>query len=191
MLLVGFYFPIVDKPAKRWLNRVKFFDKSWMRYRLAHFCLLLTVGLCPSAQAEEGMGNEVSEGIQQTAKPLLKALSMIGTPYKFGGNKPEKGMDCSGFVRHVYKESSDVTLPRTAKDMSQTGEDVAESNLQPGDLVFFNTRKKPFTHVGIYAGNGEFVHASSRRSKQVTVSHLNDTYWSSRYNGARRVLPTR
>lgn len=137
------------------------------------------------------MGNEVSEGIQQTAKPLLKALSMIGTPYKFGGNKPEKGMDCSGFVRHVYKESSDVTLPRTAKDMSQTGEDVAESNLQPGDLVFFNTRKKPFTHVGIYAGNGEFVHASSRRSKQVTVSHLNDTYWSSRYNGARRVLPTR
>ncbi len=142
------------------------------------------------AQADETVTNGVADGIKQTAQPLLKALSMIGTPYKFGGNKPDKGMDCSGFVRHVYKESSNVSLPRSARDMSKEGVEVNEADLQPGDLVFFDTLKKPFSHVGIYAGNGEFVHASSRRSKQVTVSRLRDTYWSTRFNGARRVLPT-
>lgn len=140
------------------------------------------------AQADESPTEGVAEGIQQTAQPLLKALSMLGTPYKYGGNKPGKGMDCSGFVRHVYKESSNVSLPRSAREMSQEGVAVAEADLRPGDLVFFNTLKKPFSHVGIYAGNGEFVHASSRRSKQVTVSRLHDPYWSSRFNGARRVL---
>ncbi|MEW5769707.1 MAG: C40 family peptidase [Pseudomonadota bacterium] len=130
----------------------------------------------------------VAAGMQSAAKPLLKALSMIGTPYKFGGSKPEKGVDCSGFVRHVYKESADVSLPRTARDMSRSGEQVAKSELKPGDLVFFNTRKSPNSHVGIYAGNDEFIHASSRRSKQVTVSRMSDSYWSARFNGARRVL---
>lgn len=149
--------------------------------------LVLQFFLLP-ARAEEELPGTVAESMKQTAQPLLKALSMIGTPYKFGGNKPDKGMDCSGFVRHVYKESTQVSLPRTASEMSKSGEEVAESDLQPGDLVFFDTRKKPFSHVGIYAGNGEFVHASSQRSKQVTVSRLRDTYWSSRFNGARRVL---
>jgi cell wall-associated NlpC family hydrolase len=161
-----------------------------MRSQLAMISLLSLLMFLLPARAQDTQAESVSEGIKQTAQPLLKALSMIGTPYKFGGSKPEKGMDCSGFVRHVYKESSDISLPRTAKDMSQKGQEVSESDLKPGDLVFFNTRKKPFSHVGIYAGNGEFVHASSQRSKQVTVSRLRDTYWSSRFNGARRVLET-
>lgn len=151
------------------------------------FCLLMA---CLPARAEEPAPDSVGDSIRQTAQPLLKALSMIGTPYKFGSSKPDKGMDCSGFVRHVYKESSDLSLPRTARDMSREGEEVAESDLRPGDLVFFNTLRKPFSHVGIYAGNGEFVHASSRRTKQVTVSRMTDKYWSSRFNGARRVLQT-
>lgn len=153
------------------------------------FSLLALLVIFAPAQADDSDQYSIAEGIRQTAQPLLKALSMIGTPYKFGGSKPEKGVDCSGFVRHVYKETSDITLPRTAKDMSREGEEVAEADLQPGDLVFFNTRKKPNSHVGIYAGNGEFVHASSQRSKQVTISRLKDMYWSSRFNGARRVLP--
>jgi cell wall-associated NlpC family hydrolase len=140
------------------------------------------------ARAEDTPAERVAERIKQTAEPLLTALSMIGTPYKFGGSQPEKGMDCSGFVRHVYKESSGIALPRSAQDMSRAGEEVFEADLKPGDLVFFNTLRKPFSHVGIYAGNGEFVHASSRRSKQVTLSRLRDMYWSSRFNGARRVL---
>jgi hypothetical protein len=155
-------------------------------------CIILA-GLSP-ARAQEAMGDDppnppgVSESLTEKAKPLLKALSLIGTPYKFGSSKPEQGMDCSGFVRHVYKESNAVALPRTARDMSQEGIEVSASDLKPGDLVFFNTRNKPFSHVGIYAGNGEFVHASSRASKQVTVSRMGDRYWSTRFNGARRVL---
>lgn len=147
---------------------------------------LVALFLAPSCWAEESVQN----GIQQQVKPLLKALSMIGTPYKYGGKDPEKGVDCSGFVKLVYKESADISLPRTAKQMSATGEEVEEEKLKPGDLVFFNTRKKPFSHVGIYAGNGEFVHASSSRSKEVTVSRMNSRYWSNRFNGARRVLPS-
>jgi cell wall-associated NlpC family hydrolase len=118
----------------------------------------------------------------------LKALSMLGTPYRFGGDSPDKGLDCSGFVKHVYKESAGVSLPRSARDMSREGEKVAREELKPGDLVFFNTRKKPNSHVGIYKGNNEFVHASSSRDKQVTVSRMDQKYWSSRFDGARRVL---
>lgn len=160
-----------------------------MRHSLPAMIGLLALLLCIlPARAEEQTPASVAENMKQAAQPLLKALSLIGTPYRFGGSKPEKGMDCSGFVRHVYKESAQIDLPRTAGGMSKTGEQVAEADLEPGDLVFFNTRKKPFSHVGIYAGNGEFIHASSQRSKQVTISRLRDTYWSSRFNGARRVL---
>jgi len=136
------------------------------------------------AQAEETL----SESVTSKAQPLLKALSMIGTPYRFGSNNPEKGLDCSGFVKHVYKETADISLPRSAGDMSKEGQAVAKEQLEPGDLVFFNTRKRPNSHVGIYAGNGEFVHASSNRSKQVTVSRMDQQYWATRFNGARRVL---
>ncbi|HPG90027.1 MAG TPA: C40 family peptidase [Hyphomicrobium sp.] len=116
-------------------------------------------------------------------------MSLIGTPYKFGGNNPSKGLDCSGFVKFVYKESADISLPRSAAEMSRKGEEVNQSELQPGDLVFFNTRKKPNSHVGIYAGDGQFVHASSSHTKEVTVSRINEKYWASRFNGARRILP--
>lgn len=160
---------------------------------LLGFCLLAP-WLVP-AHAEEaevdGVMEQVTESLAETARPLLKAFSLIGTPYKYGSGKPEAGMDCSGFVRHVYKESSALALPRTAREMSREGEEVAEADLRPGDLVFFNTRKRPYSHVGIYAGNGEFVHASSGARKQVTVSRMGDRYWSTRFNGARRVLPAR
>lgn len=149
--------------------------------------LLLSTALLVTApiQAEETL----SDSVTAKAKPLLKAFSMIGTPYKFGSNNPEKGLDCSGFVKYIYKETADVSLPRSAKDMSKEGRAVAREELEPGDLVFFNTRKQPNSHVGIYAGNGEFVHASSTRTKQVTVSRMDQKYWASRFDGARRVLP--
>jgi cell wall-associated NlpC family hydrolase len=146
--------------------------------------LLTALAVAAPVQSEETF----SESVTSKAQPLLKALSMIGTPYKFGSNNPEKGLDCSGFVKHVYKESADISLPRSARDMSKEGQAVAKEELEPGDLVFFNTRKRPNSHVGIYAGNGEFVHASSNRSKQVTVSRMDQQYWATRFNGARRVL---
>lgn len=141
----------------------------------------------PADETEASPG--ISEDMKTKAQPLLKALSMLGTPYKFGGNSPEKGIDCSGFVKHVYKESAGVSLPRSARDMSKQGEQVDKTELKPGDLVFFNTRKQPNSHVGIYKGDGEFVHASSSRTKEVTISRMDQKYWASRFNGARRVLP--
>lgn len=146
--------------------------------------LLMILAFAFPLRAEETL----SESMTNSAKPLLKAFSMLGTPYKLGGNNPEKGIDCSGFVKHVYKESAGVSLPRTAREMSREGEPVAKEELKPGDLVFFNTRKKPNSHVGIYAGNGEFVHASSSKTKSVTVSRMDQKYWANRFNGARRVV---
>lgn len=152
--------------------------------------LLAALIVLPSAGATESEAEPgLVEDIKATARPILKALSMLGTPYKFGGSNPDQGMDCSGFVKHVYKETADLTLPRSARDMSSLGESVAKSDLKPGDLVFFNTRRQPNSHVGIYKGNGEFVHASSTRHKAVTVSRMDQKYWASRFNGARRVLP--
>ncbi|PIV88934.1 MAG: peptidase C40 [Hydrogenophilales bacterium CG17_big_fil_post_rev_8_21_14_2_50_63_12] len=155
--------------------------------RILPILLLLLAALAASfpLRAEETF----SESVTAKAQPLLKALSMLGTPYKFGGNNPKKGLDCSGFVKHVYKESADISLPRSAKDMSHEGYAVTKAELEPGDLVFFNTRKRANSHVGIYAGNGEFVHASSSHTKQVTVSRIDQKYWATRFNGARRVLP--
>jgi len=157
-----------------------------MRFLPILLLLVSALAAIAPSQAEDTL----SESVASKAKPLLKALSMIGTPYRFGSNNPEKGLDCSGFVKYVYKETADVSLPRSARDMSKEGEAVAKEELEPGDLVFFNTRKRPNTHVGIYAGNSEFVHASSTRSKQVTVSRMDQKYWATRFNGARRVLPT-
>lgn len=155
---------------------------------LAALVAALLVAL-PAPAEETEAPPSVSDGVKAKARPLLKALSMLGTPYKFGGNNPDKGVDCSGFVKHVYKEGAGVSLPRSARDMSKQGEQVAKGELQPGDLVFFNTRKRPNSHVGIYKGDGEFVHASSSHSKEVMVSRMDQKYWASRFNGARRVVP--
>lgn len=161
-----------------------------MRFLSFVVTLLAALAVVGPAHADESVPQSVADGVKAKAQPLLKALSLIGTPYKFGSSNPEKGLDCSGFVKHVYKQSADISLPRSAAEMSRQGEQVAKTELKPGDLVFFNTRKKANSHVGIYAGDGAFVHASSSRSKEVTVSNIGEKYWASRFNGARRVLST-
>lgn len=160
-----------------------------MRFLPFIVTLLAALAIASPTLAEETATQSVADGVKEKAQPLLKALSMIGTPYKFGSSNPDKGVDCSGFVKHVYKQSADISLPRSAAEMSKEGEKVAKSELKPGDLVFFNTRKKPNSHVGIYAGDGTFVHASSSRTKEVTISRIGEKYWANRFNGARRVLP--
>ena len=122
-------------------------------------------------------------------KMLDYANSLIGTPYKWGGTSIVNGLDCSGFVQEVVKTATGKMLPRTAKEMSQAGRKVNEEDMKPGDLVFFNTRKQPFSHVGIYIGDGEFIHGASgkKSGKQVRIDRLENSYFSKRYNGARRV----
>lgn len=117
---------------------------------------------------------------------LLYALSLSGTRYKYGGNSTDTGFDCSGFVRYVYGQVSGLALPRSTQSISQAGTQITRNELQPGDLVFFNTLRRAFSHVGIYLGENRFIHASSSNTGNVMVSDMNEKYWSKRFNGARR-----
>lgn len=114
------------------------------------------------------------------------ALSLIGVKYKFGGNTPESGLDCSGLVRYVFQEVTGVTLPRTSREMSGVGAKVGMADLMPGDLVFFNTRRFANSHVGIYLGDNRFIHAPSQGG-DVEIATMSAAYWKKRFNGARRL----
>lgn len=116
------------------------------------------------------------------------ALDLLGIRYRRGGSSPEAGFDCSGFVSHVFREGLGLVLPRSSKEMSKSGEVVNRDELKPGDLVFFNTMRSAFSHVGIYLGDNQFVHAP-RTGGRVRIEDLRDTYWLKRFNGARRVSP--
>ena len=117
----------------------------------------------------------------------IYALGLIGVDYRYGGETPESGVDCSGLVRYVFQQVTGVTLPRTSKELSRLGSKVASADLVPGDLVFFNTRRLPFSHVGIYLGDNRFIHAPSTGS-EVEISQLSETYWQKHFNGARRLV---
>ena len=124
--------------------------------------------------------------VQGASEVVMNAMGLLGVRYRFGGNTPETGLDCSGLVQLVFKESFGLILPRRAAQMSQVGGNVSKDELKPGDLVFFNTLKRAFSHVGIYVGEGKFVHAPSSGG-QVRVESLNTPYWVNRFNGARRL----
>ncbi len=115
------------------------------------------------------------------------ALGLIGVDYRFGGNTPEAGLDCSGLVRYVFQQVTGISLPRTSQELSRMGKKVTVADLKVGDLVFFNTRSLPFSHVGIYLGEDRFVHAPSR-GREVEVVSLSASYWRSRFSGARRLV---
>ncbi len=118
-----------------------------------------------------------------------RSLNFLGVPYRLGGTSPLTGFDCSGFVGKVFSDALGFGLPRTASEMAQTGEQVKINDLKPGDLVFFNTMRRAFSHVGIYLGNYQFVHAPSAGGV-VRVEDMRISYWAARYDGARRVLPS-
>ncbi len=118
---------------------------------------------------------------------ILQGLKLAGVRYRFGGNNEDSGLDCSGFVQLVFKDSIGTLLPRTAREMSEVGEQVDASQLKPGDLVFFNTMRRAFSHVGIYLGDNHFLHAP-RTGAEVRVENMDSSYWMARYNGARRIL---
>jgi cell wall-associated NlpC family hydrolase len=117
---------------------------------------------------------------------VLHALALIGVPYRYGGSNPETGLDCSGLVRHVVAKVVGLKLPGDAKRISELGAPIEPGEMQPGDLVFFNTLRRPYSHVGIYLGNQRFIHAPSTGGVVEVVS-MNQRYWQQRYNGARRL----
>lgn len=124
--------------------------------------------------------------VDRTSHLAIEALSLIGIHYKRGGNSPERGLDCSGLVRYVFKESRGKELPRTSAEISKVGENIEKEDLQPGDLVFFKTLKHAFSHVGIYLGDNKFVHAPASGGK-VRVENMDLKYWQKRFNGGRRI----
>ncbi|MBK7424914.1 MAG: C40 family peptidase [Propionivibrio sp.] len=118
---------------------------------------------------------------------ILKGLELVGINYRRGGTDPENGLDCSGFVQIVFKDAVGMLLPRTAREQSEMGNIVDRNELKAGDLVFFNTMRRTFSHVGIYLGDNRFLHAP-RAGAEVRVEDMSQGYWVKRYNGARRVV---
>ena len=127
----------------------------------------------------QGFGGRASE-------LAMHALGLLGIRYRMGGSTPENGLDCSGMVRYVFKQAWNANLPRTAEEISHVGEKVDAQALQPGDLVFYNTLRRGFSHVGIYLGDNKFIHSPSAGG-QVRIESMDISYWRARFSGARRV----
>ncbi|MFP4228134.1 MAG: C40 family peptidase [Salinivenus sp.] len=152
-------------------------------------CALL-VGACgttaPVALEDASTEAPRPEAAEHRAQILRAAAeAWNGTPHQWGGTSPE-GVDCSGLVHALYRDSLDKELPRTTKEQSQIGASVAPADLRPGDLVFFRVNTRTGRHVGIYLSDGDFLHASSQTG--VTVSSLQSTYWRDRWWQARRIF---
>ncbi len=124
--------------------------------------------------------------VDRTSDLVVTAMGFLGVPYRFGGNTVETGFDCSGFVRAMYNQTVGHLLPRRAEEQAAATRPVARAELKPGDLVFFNTMRRAFSHVGIYIGEGKFIHAP-RTGSEVRVENMNGSYWQRRFDGGRRV----
>lgn len=132
-------------------------------------------------------GSRLEQYSPEAGKLVNSGLSFVGTPYRFGGNSVETGFDCSGLVRKVFDDALGLQLPRRAEEISRLGRSVAVTDLAPGDLVFFNTWRRAYSHVGIYLGNNRFLHAPSSGGK-VRVDDMSQPYWVNHFNGARRIV---
>lgn len=123
----------------------------------------------------------------RTSEMVITAMTFIDLPYRRGGNTAEGGFDCSGFTRHIFHTTLGVQLPRRVDDQASAPGlvKVQREQIEPGDLVFFNTLRRTFSHVGIYVGEGRFIHAP-RTGGAVRLENMNIAYWSKRFTGARR-----
>jgi cell wall-associated NlpC family hydrolase len=165
---------------------------------------LLTVLACPSVwsnplAADDELGKLLAEKgvigqIQQFGQAAAdrasvlasNAIGFLGVPYRRGGNTLESGFDCSGFVRAIVEQSFGLLLPRQAEKQAEATVQIDRAELQPGDLVFFNTLKRTFSHVGIYVGDGRFIH-SPKPGSLIRLEDMGKPYWTRRFDGARRV----
>jgi cell wall-associated NlpC family hydrolase len=133
--------------------------------------------------------DQIRQNMAQRASDLVvNAMGFLGVPYRRGGSNADSGFDCSGFVRAMFEQTAGLVLPRRARDQAQVTQTIDRQDLQPGDLVFFNTMRRQFSHVGIYVGDNKFIH-SPKPGESVRVDDLRQAYWDRRFNGARRVNP--
>jgi cell wall-associated NlpC family hydrolase len=142
----------------------------------------------PEAETEPPAATAPVVHATDTASSVaMQALAYLGPPYRTGGLSPQSGFDCSGLVVYVYREGAGLALPRDTYDLSHIGEPVTRAALKPGDLVFYNTQRRAYSHVGIYLGENRFIHAPSSGG-EVRVDNLRADYWMRRYSGARRII---
>jgi cell wall-associated NlpC family hydrolase len=164
--------------------------------RVLAVALIALLAACGGGKSVRSKAPPASTQVWPTVMPnnpqaanavLMRAISLVGTPYRYGGNTPDSGFDCSGLVTYVYREMVDLKLPRTSRDLAAVqGPKIDPQRLAAGDLVFFGTRGNVF-HVGIYVGEGRFVHAPSTGGT-VRLDSLGGSYWKDHYTGAKRVL---
>jgi len=182
-----------------------------MRFRLVKFsvvpCLTLVLGLllttvtqaAPAADeldnwlADKGLLSKIEQARQhvslKASELVVNAIGFLGVPYHRGGNTVETGFDCSGFVKAIFEQTIGLVLPRRAEQQAAATQNIEKKDLVPGDLVFFNTMRRAFSHVGIYIGDGKFIH-SPKPGAEVRVESLAAAYWNRRFDGARRVDTT-
>ena len=171
-----------------------------MKKLLITFCLagLAATGAQAAPQNDEldkflnkhsvvGSIQQAGDNMLSSASELIgNAMAFLGVKYRYGGSSPETGFDCSVFVRATFEKARGYVLPRRAAEQAAVTQTIAKEELKPGDLVFFNTMRRAFSHVGIYIGEGKFIHAP-RSGSSVRVDDMNSSYWVNRFNGARRV----
>ena len=175
-----------------------------MRFLATVVLLIAAVTVCSATHAEPAVSrddlnklmsdegrlthiDQVRQSVTNKASELVvNAIGFLGVPYRRGGNTAESGFDCSGFVKAIYEQSVGLILPRRAEQQASATQNIDKKDLQPGDLVFFNTMRRAFSHVGIYVGDGKFIH-SPKPGAEVRVESLSLSYWQRRFDGARRV----
>lgn len=153
-------------------------------------CILITgialLSACASLRTSSlpNFDIETSAGLEDYS---IAAIGLVGVPYTHGGNNPKGGFDCSGLIHYVYQKVGQIKLPRTTQEMGRFGQSLGNQTPAPGDLVFFNTQGDAYSHVGIYVGQGRFVHAPSTGGT-VRLEKITSNYWSTRYTESRRVV---
>jgi len=170
---------------------------AWYRTAVLGLAASLTLAGCATAPTDNvGAATAAPARASPDAPPspqgnelALAAMNFLDRPYQMGGQSLETGFDCSGFTRYLFGHTLGIELPRSVQEQAQASvlRPVARDALQPGDLVFFNTQQRTFSHVGIYLGDGRFIHAP-RTGAQIRAESLAASYWSRRYTGARRAV---
>ena len=154
-------------------------------------CTLLVLSGCSifSSKSSASKGAQFKQDTSVGTEDIsIAAIGLVGVPYRYGGNNPKGGFDCSGLIGYVYYKSANIKLPRTIQDMSSKGQSVENQPPAPGDLVFFNTTGEKYSHAGIYVGQGRFVHAPSAGGT-VRLEYITTPYWAARFTEARRLTP--
>jgi len=154
-------------------------------------CTLLVLSACSTFGNKSGAAKVIQfkqDTTVGTEDISIAALGLVGVPYRYGGNTPKGGFDCSGLIAYVYHKAAGIKLPRTIELMSSKGRSIDNQSPAPGDLIFFNTMGEKYSHAGIYVGQGRFVHAPSAGGT-VRLEQIENPYWAARFTEARRLTP--